>query len=137
MKYILNSSFTARKVSDDKYLIGSTLDKQFEIELDRSARMLLALFGKACTVEEALKQTEGALREDEVREIVKWAIDETILVPDFEEQRLGQSAYHPIYDRQIRLFEELSPGLGFEAQQKLTDSKVVLLGVGGTGSYIL
>ncbi|QTC48382.1 HesA/MoeB/ThiF family protein [Pantoea ananatis] len=137
MKYILNSSFTARKVSDDKYLIGSTLDKQFEIELDRSARMLLALFGKACTVEEALKQTEGALREDEVREIVQWAIDETILVPDFEEQRLGQSAYHPIYDRQIRLFEELSPGLGFEAQQKLTNSKVVLLGVGGTGSYIL
>ncbi len=58
-------------------------------------------------------------------------------MPDFEEQRLGQSAYHPIYDRQIRLFEELSPGLVLRHSKSCTNSKVVLLGVGGTGSYIL
>lgn len=137
MKYILNSSFMAKKVSDGKYLIGSTLDKQYEIELDQSARTLLELFGKARTIDESLSKTAGILEEEEARDILQWAIGETILVPDFEEQRLGQSAYNPLYDRQIRLFEELSPGLGFDAQQKLTNSKVALLGIGGTGSYIL
>lgn len=137
MKYILNSSFMAKKINDGKYLIGSTLDKQYEIELDQSARTLLELFGKACTIDESLSKTASILEEEEARDIVQWAIGETILVPDFEEQRLSQSAYNPLYDRQIRLFEELSPGLGFEAQQKLTNSKIALLGIGGTGSYIL
>lgn len=137
MKYILNNSFLAKKFADGKYLIGSTLDKQYEIELDQSASQLLELFGKACTIDEALSKTVEILDQNEARDIIQWAIDETILTPDFEEQRLGQSAYNPLYDRQIRLFEEISPGLGFDAQQKLTSSKVALLGIGGTGSYIL
>lgn len=137
MKYILNNSFLAKKINDGKYLIGSTLEKQYEIELDHSTRKLFELFGTASTIDQSVSNIDGELEEEEARDIIQWAINETILVPDFEEQRRGQSAYNPLYDRQIRLFEEISPGLGFDAQRKLANSKVVLLGIGGTGSYIL
>lgn len=137
MKYILNNSFMAKKIEGDKYLIGSTLDKQFELELDQSARKVFELFSVASTIEHVLTKLDGVLESEEATEIIQWAISETILVPDFDEQRFGRNEYNPLYDRQIRLFEEISPGFGFDAQRKLTNSNVVLLGVGGTGSYIL
>lgn len=127
----------AKKVDGDKYLIGSTLDKQFEIELDHSSRKLLELFSVASTVDDALTKIKGTLEHEEANEIIKWAISETILVPDFNELSHRRNEYNPLYDRQIRLFEEISPGLGFDAQRRLTNSKVALIGVGGTGSYIL
>ncbi|MBS5775380.1 MAG: HesA/MoeB/ThiF family protein [Enterobacter cloacae] len=137
MKYILNSSFMAKKIKDDKYLIGSTLEKQYELELDVSSQKVFEVFSTPSTIEDCVSKLAGTLDANETRDIINWAVEETIIVPDFEELRSGESAYNPLYDRQIRLFEEISPGLGFEAQRKLINSKVALLGVGGTGSYIL
>lgn len=137
MKYILNNSFLAKNLGNGKYLIGSTLDKQYEIELDEPSKKVFEIFSTAMTVNDVVKKMEGILEQDEVEEIIRFAVEETILVPDFEEQRLNREEYTPLYDRQIRLFEEISPGLGFDAQKKLTGSRVALLGIGGTGSYTL
>lgn len=118
-------------------MIGSTLEKQFQIELDEPSKKIFSLFSEPITISTAVEKMSGELEPDEIYDIINFAITETIIVQDFEEKRLGKAEYEPLYDRQIRLFEEVSPGLGFDAQRKLTNSRIALLGIGGIGSYTL
>jgi len=137
MKYILNSSFLAKKLEGSKYLIGTTLLKQYEVELDEPSKKIFELFSQDNTIESVINEMDGILDRDDVIEIINFAIKETIIVPSFKELIDGKEEYSELYDRQIRLFEEVSPGFGIHSQKKLINSRVVLLGVGGTGSYTL
>lgn len=137
MKYNLNPSFLAYHIYGNTYLVGSKIEKQFEIELDESTKKLLSLFKEPITIEYAINFMSNEIESADIEEIIKWAISETIIVQDFNEKLKEEENYNPLYDRQIRLFEEISPGNGFNAQRKLSNSRVTLIGAGGTGCYIL
>lgn len=138
MKFILNQSYIAKKLQDNTYILGSTLDRQFQLNIDAEAIKILMQFKKPISIENAIESLESItnLPINEVKEIINWAISENIITRDFIYTIPKDFSYDETYDRQLRLFSTISKN-GYECQNKLSNARIALIGIGGTGSYIL
>jgi molybdopterin-synthase adenylyltransferase len=119
--------------SGELYVLRPADDSDLRIELDDEAsRDLLAALDGARTVPE-LEARFGAAR---TREALA-SLRELGLVEDAADDDLVADRVRARYDRQLRYFGDLSDGdvPAAEHQRRLAEARVVMLGVGGLGSW--
>jgi bacteriocin biosynthesis cyclodehydratase domain-containing protein len=117
----------------DVYILRPTEDADLRIEQpDETARALLASLDGSRTLVE-LEREHGAER---TREAVD-TLAELGLLEDAADDALVPAAVRARYDRQLRYFNDFSEGAvpASEHQRRLREARIVMLGVGGLGSW--
>jgi bacteriocin biosynthesis cyclodehydratase domain-containing protein len=117
----------------DVYILRPTEDADLKIEQpDETACSLLGALDGTRTVAELERDFGSTRTRDALAELAGLG-----LVEDAADDALVSARVRARYDRQLRYFSDLADGAtaASEYQRRLSDARVVLLGVGGLGSW--
>lgn len=138
IEFELNPALSCTKLDSNNYLLGTTIFRQFELEKNELVEKVVIEFSSPKTVDIAISNlSDGPFSANEYREVIEQLIELEIITKSFNNQKIEYKKYNERYDRQIRLFSTLTGQNGAKCDEKLKNSRVALIGVGGTGSYIL
>ena len=134
MQYQLNPTFKSLKIDENTYIVGSRLHRQLELTIDPEDLQLLLAFSTPVSFQDAFENLKRPISYEEAKQLFDYFVEAQLITPISSKT---DAFYSKRYDRQIGLFNALSPGDGGSQQGLLANARIALIGIGGVGSYVL
>ena len=143
-KYKLRTSLLAAKNSKDELVLINDVGKDgfYITGLDEDLKLVLSLLDGSLTINQifdTVQKSGSNITKNEIYEFIDILLESNLAYKVEEYEHILRSEDLDRFSRQISLFESLgiSPIEAEKIQKKLQNSNVVILGLGGTGSYAL